>query len=165
MNRAEKPNNPKPNNHFHTTQLQWGNDVLLISLYLSNSIKNAPQPWIKHDLYYRAYKVKHTHTRTRTHTELKGHYTMVSHPHMHTLTIAVRQNHSGVVVGDDICITVLWFINVQVWVLPRELLSRVNRLNMEKCQGSYKWQIIMLLNITVTQFQVQLHENSPPLLL
>lgn len=43
-------------------------------------------------------------------------------------TINSRKQDSGVVVGNDVGISVLWFVDLQVRVLPRELLTRIDGL-------------------------------------
>lgn len=44
------------------------------------------------------------------------------------LTVNAGQHDPGVVVRDDISIAVLWFVDLQVGILPGELLAGVNRL-------------------------------------
>lgn len=43
-------------------------------------------------------------------------------------TVNSREQDSGVVVGNHVGISVLWFVDLQVRVLPCELLARVNGL-------------------------------------
>lgn len=43
-------------------------------------------------------------------------------------TVQRPQNHARVVVGDDICITILRLVGVQVGILPGELVTRIDRL-------------------------------------
>lgn len=43
-------------------------------------------------------------------------------------TINSREQDSGVVVGNHVGISVLWFVHLQVGVFPRELLTGVNGL-------------------------------------
>lgn len=47
-------------------------------------------------------------------------------------TIDGGEHHPGVVVGDDVCIAVLWFIHFHVGVLPGELLARVDGLQQRR---------------------------------
>lgn len=49
-----------------------------------------------------------------------------------TLTIDGGEHHPGVVVGDDVCVAVLWFIHFHVGVLPGELLARVDGLEQRR---------------------------------
>lgn len=44
------------------------------------------------------------------------------------LTINAGEHDPGVVVRDDVSIAVLWFVDLQVGILPCELLAGVNRL-------------------------------------
>lgn len=44
------------------------------------------------------------------------------------LTINAGKHNPGVVICNDISIAVLWFVDLQVGILPCELLARVNRL-------------------------------------
>lgn len=44
------------------------------------------------------------------------------------LTVNAGQHDPGVVVRDDVSIAVLWFVDLQVGILPGELLAGVNRL-------------------------------------
>lgn len=44
------------------------------------------------------------------------------------LTIDGGEHHSGVVVGNDVCIAVLWLVDFHVGVLPGKLLARINGL-------------------------------------
>lgn len=44
------------------------------------------------------------------------------------LTLNAGENDPGVVVRDDISVAILWFVHLQVGVLPRELLPGVDRL-------------------------------------
>lgn len=44
------------------------------------------------------------------------------------LTVNAGQHDPGVVVRDDVSVAVLWFVDLQVGILPCELLARVNRL-------------------------------------
>lgn len=57
-------------------------------------------------------------------------------PHTNTpatcLTLNAREYHPGVVVRNDVSVAVLWFVDLQVGVLPRELLTGVNRLQSTK---------------------------------
>lgn len=43
-------------------------------------------------------------------------------------TVDSREQDPGVVVGDDVGVAVLWFVDLQVGVLPGELLTRVDGL-------------------------------------
>lgn len=43
-------------------------------------------------------------------------------------TIHRGEHHSGVVVGDDICIAILWLVDFHVGVFPGKLLTRINGL-------------------------------------
>lgn len=52
-----------------------------------------------------------------------------------SLTLDGSQDDAGVVVGDDVGITILGFIHLQVGVLPGELLARINGLVVEKGEG------------------------------
>lgn len=45
-----------------------------------------------------------------------------------SLTIHRCEDDPGMVVGNNICIAVLWLVDLQVGVLPGELLSWINRL-------------------------------------
>lgn len=45
-----------------------------------------------------------------------------------SLTLDGSQDDSGVVVGDDVGVAVLWFVHLQVGVLPCELLTGVDGL-------------------------------------
>lgn len=45
-----------------------------------------------------------------------------------SLTIHRCEDDPGVVIGNNICIAVLWLVDLQVGVLPGELLSWINRL-------------------------------------
>lgn len=45
------------------------------------------------------------------------------------LTVHGCEDDPGVVVSNNICITVLWLVDLQVGVLPGELLSWINRLD------------------------------------
>lgn len=45
-----------------------------------------------------------------------------------SLTIHRCEDDPGVVVGNNVCIAVLWLVDLQVGVLPGELLSWINRL-------------------------------------
>lgn len=50
---------------------------------------------------------------------------------MHTaacLTVYAGEYNPGVIIGDDVSVAVLWFVDLQVGVLPCELLTRVNGL-------------------------------------
>lgn len=47
-------------------------------------------------------------------------------------TIDGGEHHPGVVVGDDVCIAVLWFIHFHVGVLPGELLAWVDGLQQRR---------------------------------
>ena len=49
-----------------------------------------------------------------------------------SLTIHRCEDDPGVVVGNNICIAILWLIDLQVGVLPCELLSWIHRLT---CRG------------------------------
>lgn len=52
------------------------------------------------------------------------------------LTIDGGKDDTRVVVGNDICVAVLGLVYLQVGILPRELLSRVNGLQrMEEAGG------------------------------
>lgn len=51
-----------------------------------------------------------------------------------SLTIHGCEDDPGVVVGNNICIAVLWLVDLQVGVLPGELLSRINRLTDKETQ-------------------------------
>lgn len=44
------------------------------------------------------------------------------------LTINRGEHHSGVVIGDDVCIAVLWLVDFHVGVLPGKLLAWINGL-------------------------------------
>ena len=44
------------------------------------------------------------------------------------LTVHGGQNHAGVVVGDDVCVAVLWLVYLHVGVLPGKLLARIDGL-------------------------------------
>lgn len=48
------------------------------------------------------------------------------------LTFNRSQNDTGVVIGDDVGVTVLGFVDLQVGVLPGELLSWIDGLQEEK---------------------------------
>lgn len=52
--------------------------------------------------------------------------------HKHQLPVCLTLNageyNSGVIIGNDISIAVLWFVDLQVGVLPRELLTGVDGL-------------------------------------
>lgn len=48
------------------------------------------------------------------------------------LTVNRCQNDPGVVIGDDIGVAILGFIDLQVGVLPGELLSRIDGLREEE---------------------------------
>ena len=52
------------------------------------------------------------------------------------LTLNAGEDNPGVVVGDDVGVAVLWFVDLQVGVLPGELLSRVNGLQKTQNPGS-----------------------------
>lgn len=43
-------------------------------------------------------------------------------------TVDSGEQDSGVVVGDHVGVAVLWFVDLQVGVLPRKLLTRVDGL-------------------------------------
>lgn len=45
-----------------------------------------------------------------------------------TLTINRGEDHSGVVIGDNVCIAILWLVDLHVGVFPGKLLARINRL-------------------------------------
>lgn len=47
-------------------------------------------------------------------------------------TIDGGEHHPGVVIGDDVCIAVLWFVHFHVGVLPGELLARVDGLQQRR---------------------------------
>ncbi len=47
-------------------------------------------------------------------------------------TIDGGEQDSGVIVGDDVCVSVLWFVDLQVGVLPRELLTGIDRLRRKR---------------------------------
>lgn len=49
-----------------------------------------------------------------------------------TLTIDGGEHHPGVVVGDDVCIAVLWLVHFHVGILPGELLARVDGLEQRR---------------------------------
>jgi len=49
-----------------------------------------------------------------------------------SLTLDGSQDDTGMVIGNDVGIAVLWFIDLQVGVLPRELLTGVNGLQQAK---------------------------------
>lgn len=51
-----------------------------------------------------------------------------SGPNRRRRTVNSREQDSGVVVGDHVGVAVLWFVDLQVGVLPRELLTRVDGL-------------------------------------
>lgn len=59
-----------------------------------------------------------------------------------SLTIHRCEDDPGVVVGNNICIAVLWLVDLQVGVLPGELLSWINRLTHrgggERPRGIYR---------------------------
>lgn len=59
-----------------------------------------------------------------------------------SLTIHRCEDDPGVVVGNNICIAVLWLVDLQVGVLPGELLSWINRLTHrgggERQRGIYR---------------------------
>lgn len=44
------------------------------------------------------------------------------------LTINRGEHHSGVIIGDDVCIAVLWLVDFHVGVLPGKLLAWINGL-------------------------------------
>lgn len=44
------------------------------------------------------------------------------------LTFDGSQDHTRVVVGDDVGVTIFGLVHLQVGVLPGELLARINRL-------------------------------------
>lgn len=56
------------------------------------------------------------------------------------LTLNAGENDPGVVVGNDIGVAILWFIHLQVGVLPCELLPGVDRLEeMRKEVSDLRW--------------------------
>ncbi len=57
---------------------------------------------------------------------------------MRCLTIHRCKDDSGVVVGNNICIAVLWLVDVKVGVLPCELLSWINRLTNRGGEKMYR---------------------------
>lgn len=48
------------------------------------------------------------------------------------LTVNAGEQNPGVVVRDHVSVAVLWFVDLQVGILPCELLARVNRLEETK---------------------------------
>ena len=55
-----------------------------------------------------------------------------------SLTIHRCEDDPGVVVGNHICIAVLWLVDLQVGVLPGELLSWINGLTHR--EGEREWE-------------------------
>lgn len=56
-----------------------------------------------------------------------------THPHRHTntlacLTLNAGEYNPGVIIGNDVSVAVLWFVDLQVGVLPCELLTGVDGL-------------------------------------
>lgn len=58
------------------------------------------------------------------------------------LTIHGCEDHSGVVVGDNICIAILWLVNLEVGVLPGELLPWIYRLTQRRRAGDEETSFI-----------------------
>lgn len=48
--------------------------------------------------------------------------------HTHTLTLNAGEYNPGVIIGNDVSVAVLWFVDLQVGVFPRELLTGVDGL-------------------------------------
>lgn len=74
-----------------------------------------------------------SHLGANTHpvSEIKAWFSKVASLEMSecvSLTIHRCEDDPGVVVGYNICIAVLWLVDLQVGVLPGELLSWINRL-------------------------------------
>lgn len=53
-------------------------------------------------------------------------------------TLDAGENNSGVVVGNDVGVAVLWFVDLQVGVLPCELLTGIDRLQDTQVKVSAK---------------------------
>lgn len=54
------------------------------------------------------------------------------------LTLDAGEYNPGVIVGNDVSVAVLWFVDLQVGVLPCELLTRVDGLQDTQVKVSAK---------------------------
>lgn len=54
------------------------------------------------------------------------------------------------VVGDDVCIAVLWLVDLQVGVFPGELLARINGLDGKERRGGQTYRERELLQSNFT---------------
>lgn len=54
------------------------------------------------------------------------------------LTLNAGENHPGVIVGNDVSVAVLWFVDLQVGVLPCELLTGVDGLQDTKANVKHQ---------------------------
>lgn len=66
------------------------------------------------------------------------------------LTLNAGEYNSGVIIGNDVSIAVLWFVDLQVGVFPRELLTRVDGLK-DTSQGQTKEQKSKLISRSFRQ--------------
>lgn len=73
--------------------------------------------------------------------------TVVDYSQRTGVTFNSRQEDSGMVIGDDISISVLWFVDLQVRMLPSELLARIDGL-----QGKEKSDCFQLKFAQITTY-------------
>lgn len=55
------------------------------------------------------------------------------------LTLNAGEDDPGVVIGDDVGVAVLWFVHLQVGVLPCELLTGVDGLEGTREEVRLRW--------------------------
>lgn len=74
---------------------------------------------------------KHRRTRAQRHTNTLAAF----------LTLNTGEYDPGVIVGNDVSVAVLWFVDLQVGVLPCELLTGVDGLQGQRTKSKHQQKI------------------------
>lgn len=61
------------------------------------------------------------------------------------LTLNAGEYNPGVIIGNDVSVAVLWFVDLQVGVLPCELLTRVDGLKDTRARSEQRTKILKVI--------------------